>query len=209
MTTSADFGRAYDGVVELVGRISAGEVRDEVLGEEIDAWRREDCRGASTLAEAATLALKYELANTGSGALAEGNEDLVERMRARLRAVSRVESSLRPPGSGPSDSGLDAEIYPVALPEEMRSARPDAQGFVMGPLQIIFEPHQGPPHAHISVSHASRYPTWEEIQRAVTAPGGPAPNLWAWLPNPEQDSGSYTVNLYLLPPEELLGRGQE
>jgi hypothetical protein len=95
----------------------------------------------------------------------------------------------------------------VALPEELRRRMPNARGFRMGELQILFEPVQGPPHAHLSVSHPSRHPTWEEILRARTAPGGPSPNLWAWVPKPEQEGkmNPRTIHLYVLPPEDLLG----
>lgn len=84
---------------------------------------------------------------------------------------------------------------------------PRGRGFRMGELQIIFEPTEGPPHGHLSVSHPRRYPTFEELSRAARAPDGPPPNLWAWVPGPEQARGMQPnmVHLYVLPPEELLG----
>lgn len=40
---------AYEGLVELVTRISAGVMREEVLREEVDGWRREDCRSGDSI----------------------------------------------------------------------------------------------------------------------------------------------------------------
>lgn len=183
-------------------RVRSGEVVDETLGEAVDAWTREDCRGAVALAEAAALAMSYEIASAG---LSGPGEDAETDLRSTYRALERVRGALRPVGACPEDSGVGAAIVEVALPEELRRRMPKGRGFVMGPLRIIFEPHEGPPHGHISVSHPSRYPTWEEIRLAVAAPGGEQPNLWAWVPKPERDSVSYTIHLYVLPPKEFLG----
>ncbi len=63
---------------------------------------------------------------------------------------------------------------------------------------------------HLSISHPSRYPTFEEIWRAARAPGETHPNLWALVPMPADQplTARKTVNLYVLPPENLLGRGK-
>lgn len=189
--------RAASGVAVLVRRVAAGKVRDEVLVEEADAWRREDCRGAATLAEAATAALRYELADR---TLREGEEAGAPE---EMGALGRVLEALGPPAS----KG-DEEIAEVALPERFRSKSPDARGFVMGEPQIIFEPTADRlGGVHFSVSHPNRYPTWEEVLRARTAPGGPPPHLYAWLPKPgtEPASSRYTLHLYLFPPEGFVG----
>jgi hypothetical protein len=190
------FEEAYDGLVELVGRVADGRIREEVLGEELDTWRRDDCRGAATLAEAATSALRYELASRG---MSEGPDSVSE----ETRALGRVLAALGPPGA-PGEQ----EIVEVVLPEEFRRRVPNACGFRMGELQIIFEPTEESLGAvHFSVSHPTRYPTWEELLRARAAPGGPPPHLWAWLPKPGTDAGMnpYTLHLHLFPPEGLVG----
>lgn len=189
-----EFERAYEGLKALVEQMVQGEVREEVLREEVDAWRREDCRGAGTLSNAAREFLTYELANRGL----EGDECAT----CEMSALRKVEAILEPP-----EALTGTTLVEVALPEELRRKMPNGRGFRMGELQILFEPVQGPPHAHLSVAHPSRYPTWEEILRARTAPGGPSPNLWAWVPKPEAEDkmNSRTIHLYALPPEELLG----
>lgn len=194
-----DFEGAYEGLVGLVGRISAGEAGEAAVREEVDRWRREDCRGAAALTKAATSTLRYELASRG---LEEGPEAV----SGETRALGRVETILNPPEA--ETEGSRAEIVEVALPERFRQANPRARGYRMGPLQIIFEPTEGPPHGHLSVSHPDRYPTWEEIRRATQAPGGAPPNLWALVPKAGQEGtglNRFTVHLYILPPEELLG----
>lgn len=195
-----DFEEAYGGLVGLVGRISAGEGVGEAvpteLREEVDTWRREDCRGAAALTKAATSTLKYELASRG---LEEGREAVAAEMPLGL-----VEAVLYPPEA--STEGAQAEIVEVAVPERFRQSAPTARVYRMGPLQIIFEPKDG--NAQLSVSHPERDPTWAEIRRATQAPGGPSPNLWALVPKAEQEGtglNRYTVHLYILPPEDLLG----
>lgn len=189
---------AYGGLVALVERVSAGDVA--VLREEADAWRREDCRGSATLAKSAVLALRYSLADEGLREEAGAAK--------RMRALDTVEGILEPPEA--ARPGSDVRITEVALPEAMRRAAPQARGFRMGELQIIFEPMAGPQgvtNAHLSVSHPRRYPTFEELLRARNAPGGMTPNLWAWLPRPDlsKPAKKNIVHLYLAPPPELLG----
>ena len=189
------FERAYEGLEDLVARVLAGGVREGVLGEEVDAWRREACGGGQTLAKAAVLAYTDELSRAGLA----GDEEAIGLMTA-LRAVDAV---LDPP----YDDEVDRlpEPVEVALPEALRRRMPQGRGFVMGDLQIIFEPTEG--GAHLSVSHPRRYPTWAEIQRASRVPGGPPPNLWAWVPKAGDAPGiqRYVIHLYVVPPEELLG----
>ncbi len=202
-----DFEDAYGGLVKLVNTISGAEVPNEipkeVLGEKVDEWRHADCRGATTLAEAAVKALQYELASRG---LKEGAGSVVE----TLEALSHIEATLMPPASSQNQrEGKETEITEVALPEQLREKMPRGRGFRMGDFQIIFEPGEaeGPPHGHLSVAHPSRYPTFEELMAAARAPGGPPPNLWALVPKSQQQHSisAKTVHLYVLPPEELLG----
>ncbi|QIN81128.1 hypothetical protein GBA65_22100 (plasmid) [Rubrobacter marinus] len=190
------FEQAYDGLVGLVGRVAAGRIREEVLREEADAWRREDCRGAASLAEAATGALRYELASRGAR---EGPDSVSEEMRALGRILAAL---------GPPKTAGEHQIAEVALAEEFRRNNPNARGFRMGELGILFEPTNDREGAvHFSVSHPSRYPTWEELLRARHAPGGPPPHLWAWLPKPGTEPGMNpnTLHLHLFPPEGLVG----
>ena len=201
MTIPEDFEGAYQGLIELVDGLARGEISQETLGEEVDQWKHADCRGATTLAEATMKALQYELSSRG---LKEDAVAVVE----DLRALGRVEAAL---GAGTSSDatgrGGKPEMVEVALPERLRQRMPNGRGFTMGEFQIIFEPHQGPPHGHLSISHPTRYPTFEEMLRAARAPGGPPPNLWALVPKPEQEHSinAKTIHLYVLPPEELLG----
>lgn len=198
MKVPEDFATAYGGLVELVRRVSAGEVGDEGIGEEVDRWRRGSCRGAGTLARSTMLALRYELASRG---LREGPAGMID----EVRSLSRVEAAAKPPEA--SVEGSEARIVEAAVPEQMRRAKPGIRGFRMGPLQIYFEKIEGPPFAHLSVSHPSRHPTFEELMRIRSALGENPPTLWARLPKPEQVSGAarYVVNLYVRPPNELLG----
>ena len=204
MTIPEDFEDAHNGLVELVDGLARGDISQEMIGEKVDEWRHADCRGATTLAEAAIKALQYELSSRG---LKEGTEAVVE----DLRALGRIEATL---GTGTSSSdtgpGSQPDIVEVALPEKLRQRMPNGRGFTMGEFQIIFEPFDGPPHAHLSISHPGRYPTFEEMLRAARAPGGPSeatPNLWALVPKPEQEHSinARNVHLYVMPPEELLG----
>lgn len=211
-TVPRDFEEAYENLVELVASISRGELSHEILPEKVDEYRAGDCRGSSTLAGAALRALRYDLA---SRSFREGPEAVSE----DLQALSHIEVVLEPgppiesqePGSSSVREATEtAEILEVSLPEQLREAMPNGRGFRMGDLQIIFEPTQGPPYGHMSVSHPSRYPTYEELTRAAEAPGGEQgkqPNLWMWLPKPEEAEGRQpnTVHLYVMPPEELLG----
>jgi len=177
-----------------VARILAGEVREEVLGEEVDAWRREACGGGQALAKAAVLAYTDELSRAGLA----GDDEAIGLMKA-LRAVDAV---LDPPYD---EVDASPEPVEVALPEALRRRMPQGRAFVMGELQIMFEPTEA--GAHLSVSHPRRFPSWEEIRRASTAPGGQPPNLWAWVPKAEDAPGvqRYVIHLYVVPPEELLG----
>ena len=77
----------------MMGRITAGRVRGEALGEEVDAWRREDCRGRATLAEAASSATRYGLELRG---LREGPASVAKEMRA----LGSVRSVLESPNRG-------------------------------------------------------------------------------------------------------------
>ncbi len=188
------FERAYEALEDLVDRVSAGEVREEVLGEEVDGWRRDGCGGGQTLAKAAVLAYTDELSRTG---LAGDNEAI-----GLMPALRTVDAVLDPPYD---EVDASPEPVEVALPKALRRRMPQGRGFVMGELQIIFEPAEG--GAHLSVSHPRRYPTWEEIRRASTAPGGPPPNLWVWVPKAGDAPGiqRYVVHLYVVPSEELFG----
>ncbi|MDP9439839.1 MAG: hypothetical protein M3P49_14040 [Actinomycetota bacterium] len=123
-----DLEEACAGLRVLVGRINAGEVGEEVFGEEVDRWRREDCRGATELRRAATNALRYELASAG---LRDGG-----RVPDELGALGRVEEVLEPSEDG---SGDDEAPVEVALSEALRRRLPGARGFRMGELQIIAE----------------------------------------------------------------------
>jgi hypothetical protein len=214
-TVPRDFEEAYEDLVELVGSVSRGGSLGETLPEKVDEWRASDCRGSATLAGAALRALRYELATRG---FREGPEAISE----DLAALSQIETVLesapptesQEPGfsrfSGANGGNEASEVVEVALPEQLREAMPNSRGFTMGEIQIIFEPTQGPPSAHMSVSHPSRYPTYEELSRAARAPGGELgkqPNLWMWLPKPDeaQERQPNIVHLYVVPPEELLG----
>lgn len=197
MTIPEGFEEAHDGLIGLVRRVASCEVRGEALGEEVDAWRREDCRGAATLAEAAFSTLRYELADRNL------RKDQEAGTSEEMRALNRVRAAFESPGGQPTQ-----EIVEVALPEQFRRKVPNARGFRMGELQIVFEPtNERLGGAHFSVSHPTRRPTWEELLRARAAPGGPPPHLWAWLPKPGTDPGMNpnTVHLYLFPPEGLVG----
>lgn len=195
-----DFEAAYGGLVELVEGISRGEVSEEVLPEKADEYRQAYCRGSAALSGAALRALRYELARRDLKAGAGSHSE-------ELRSLARIEGALEPARSTHSAGNENAEIVEVALPEQLREEMPNGRGFVMGELQILFEPSQEPPYGHMSVSHPNRYPTYEELSHAARGPGGPAPNLWVWLPKPEEARGlqPYTVHLYVVPPEEMLG----
>lgn len=134
---SRDFEHAYESLVDLVGRISQGKIPQHALGEKVSEWEQADCHCAGTLAEAALKALRYELAKTGL----EKGEGAVS---ADLRSLGRVEAALQA-----------SELREVPLPEQLRQAMPEGRGFRMGELQIVFEPSEGPPYGHLSVS----YPT--------------------------------------------------
>ena len=200
-----DFEAAYEALVELVGRISSGDVAPSAIRDEVNLWQDERCQRASTLADATLKALQYELAR---GGLAEASGSTEEKKK-ELQSLGRVESILRSPPEASGNAGEDEqhEIVEVDLPEGLQRQMPNGRGFRMGEFQIIFEPHQGPPHGHLSISHPSRYPAFEELQDAAGAPGGPAPNLWALVPKPQQRQSmtGKTVHLYVMPPQELLG----
>ena len=195
-----DFEAAYRVLDFLVESISLGELSDEVFAEKMEQYIQRPCRGSATLAGAAMRMLRYELARRE---LEEGEG----RSSEHLRSLARVEAALEAVPSTHSADNESAEIVEAALPEQVRESMPGGRAFVMGELQILFEPSQGPPYGHMSVSHPNRYPTYEELSHAARAPGGPEPNLWAWLPKPEEGRGLQpnTVHLYVMPPEELLG----
>lgn len=196
-----DFEEAYGGLVELVESISREEASEELLHEKADEYRHAHCRGSAVLAGAALRALRYEIARRDLQAGADSHSE-------ELCSLARVEAALEgSPSTRSSADGESSEIVEVALPEQVREAMPNGRGFVMGELQILFEPSQSRPYGHMSVSHPNRYPTYEEMSKAARAPSGLAPNLWAWLPKPEEARGLQpnTVHLYVMPPEELLG----
>lgn len=196
MAIPGDFEEAYDGLVVLVRRVAAGKVGEEVLAEEVDAWRREDCRGAGALANGALHALRYELVKR---ALSEDSVAASE----ETRALGRVLAVVEPPGA----QGDRSEIVEVALPEDLRRKMPKSRKFRMGKLKIIFEPTTKELGlVHLTVSHPTRYPTWEELLRARTTVGTP-PNLWAWLPKPGREPGldPHTIHVYFVPPEGFVG----
>lgn len=194
-----DFEAAYGGLVELVESIGSGEVSEELVPEKADEYRRAHCRGSAALAGAALRALRYELSSRG---LQEGAASYPQ----ELRSLALVEAALEPSPATHAAGNETSEIVEVALPEQLRETTPNGRGFVMGELQMIFEPSQGPPYGHMSVSHPRRYPTYEELRWAVRVPGGPAPNLWIWLPNSEEEKGRQpnAVHLYVVLPEELV-----
>lgn len=201
MAIPKDLEVAYEGLVKLVARISQREITLETLGENVDEWRRADCRGAATLTGAAIRTLQYKLSSLG---LKEPTDDTMR----DLQSLKRVEATLEAPDRpGGVEGNETAALVEVPLPEGLREVRPNGRGFRLGELQIIFEPSDGPPHGHLSVSHPSRYPTFAELLRASEAPGGPPPNLWAWVPKPEERRNLQpnVVHLYVLPPEDLLG----
>ncbi len=210
MTISPDFEAAYGGLLELVGQISRTEVPPEisqgVFGEKVDEWKHADCRGAATLAEAAIKVLQYELSSRG---LKEGAKAVVEDLQALGHAEATMGART---SSGDTGQGGKTEIVEVPLPKQLQQKMPNGRGFRMDEFQIIFEPGEadGPPHVHLSIFHPRRYPAFEELQAAARAPGGHPPNLWALVPGPDQEHSiaSKTVHLYVLPPEDLLGRGQ-
>ena len=121
----------------------------------MDEWHQADCRGAATLAEAASKALQYELASRG---VKEGAEVVSE----DLRALYLIESVLEP---APSRGEEALGVTEVALPEQLRETIPNGRGFRMGELQIIFEPMEGPPHSWSSVG-LPPYPL-PHLRRAV------------------------------------------
>ena len=187
MSIPSDFEHAYRSLVELVGQLSRTEVPAKlevshpVVDEKVDQWKHADCRGAATLAEAAIKALQYDLASRG---LKEGAGSVEK----DLQALGRIEAIVSPPAEldGPSEStgSTKPAIVEVALPDQLREKMPEGRGFRMDDFQILFEPHEGPSHGHLSVSHPYRYPAFEELRAAAHAPGGPPPNLWALIPKP-------------------------
>lgn len=208
------FEDAYAALVELVARAASGAVKPEDLGQEADRWRADSCRGAGALARAATNALRHELASRG---LAEGNAQDETGIADKLRSLSRIEAVLengeqasiaRQTNGG--SRAPEGRIVEVALPEAFRAQHPKARGFRMGELQIIFEPQKlpgGVSNGHLSVSHPSRYPTFEELLEVRKAPGGKVPNLWVWLPKPAEQERMhpYTLHADVLPPRDKLG----
>lgn len=166
-----DLEQACRGLRVLVGRIARGGIGEEVLREEVDRWKREDCKGAAALRKAANFSLRYELASEG---LRSGGG-----VPDELRALGRVEEILEPPEGGDLDGEVPVE---VALSEDLRRRLPGAHGFRMGELQIILE--RGSEGLVISVSHPNRNPTWDELRRASLAAGPGVPALWALMQSP-------------------------
>ena len=200
-----DFGDAYAALVGLTERVARGVVEPENLGEEVDLWRADSCRGAGTLARAAINFLRYELAKSG---LEKGDVEAA----AGLEALNRIHGVLDT-GSSPGkaeENGPSKQIIEVALPKAFREARPGARGFRMGELQIIFELQtlkNGVRNGHLSVSHPTRYPTIDELFEARYAPGGSVRNLWLHIPKPEQQNvaAPYTLHMDVVPPAEKIG----
>lgn len=139
-----------------MGQIAAGRSHAEALGEEVGAWRREDCRGRATLAEAASSATRYELELRG---LKDGPATVPEEMRALGRVRFVLERTTG-----------EEEIVEVELAEDFMREHPKARGFRMGELKIGFEPTtKRDGVVHFLVSHPFRYPTWEELGVKTTS----------------------------------------
>lgn len=204
----ADFIRAYEDLVALVERIDAGEVTDGLVREEVDYWRGIACRGSAALTKAAILALRHELATEGLEHQREGNWPAAGSSADKLEVLARVEHTLSSPKPSEGEE-KEPEIVEVALPETLRGRMPNARCFRMGELRIIFNQTQGPPYGQLSISHPERYPTWEEILHARTAPGGVTPNLFVLVPKEamaEADNGdTRPLQIYIAPPVELMG----
>jgi hypothetical protein len=176
--------RAYDGLTELVDGISAGRVGTQALGEEVDRWIREYCRGAASLARAAVLAARYELAAGGL----RGSAGAI----GRLRSLAEVEGVL-----APRPAGRPVE---VAVPEELRCANPKIRGFVMGEVQILAELTKD--GFVMTVSHPDRYPTFDELLRSRAVVGRGGPPLYAEVPplGREPPAHRFVVSLHESPP---------
>ena len=206
MRVPEDFVRAYEDLVPLVGRIQAGNVPDPLVREEVDRWRGDSCLGSASLTRAAILALRHEIATEGLREKQGPNGPAAR----ELRALARVERTLSPPQES-RDGREEPEIVEVAPPEALVERMPGGRTFRMGELQIVFNQTNEPPYGHLSVSHPTRYPTWEEILLARTAPGGLTPNLFAFVPKEagaDAGAGSVTrrsVEIFVAPPVELMG----
>ena len=206
MTVPDDFVRAYEDLVPLVGRIGAGNVPDPLVREEVDRWRGDGCLGSASLTRAAILALRHEITTEGLREK-QGPEGPAAR---ELRALARVQRTLSTPEKS-TVANHEPEIVEVAPPEALAERMPGGRTFRMGEIQIIFNQTEEPPYGHLSVSHPTRYPTWEEILLARTAPGGLMPNLFVFVPK-EDGSRDRTdsltrrsVELFVAPPVELIG----
>ncbi|WP_047865444.1 hypothetical protein [Rubrobacter aplysinae] len=128
-----DFEAAYGGLVEIVESIGSGEVSEELVPEKADEYRRVNCRGSAALAGSALRALSYELSSRG---LQEGATSYPQ----ELQAVALVEAVLEPALVTHAAGNETSEIVEVALPEQLREITPNGRGFVMGELQMTFEP---------------------------------------------------------------------
>ena len=206
MTVPEDFVRAYEDLIPLVGRIEAGGAPDPLVREEVDRWRADSCLGSASLTKAAILALRHELATEGLREN-QGPEGPAAR---ELRALARVQWTLSPPEKSTA-ANHEPEIVEVAPPEALAERMPGGRTFRMGEIQIIFNQTEEPPYGHLSVSHPTRYPTWEEILLARTAPGGLMPNLFVFVPKEDgsrDGTDSLTrrsIELFVAPPVELMG----
>ena len=182
------FARAYAALRGLVEGLWRGGAADRIR-----AWRNGPCGGSDSLAKAAALAMRHEIA---AARLAEG----ATRSPAddpEYGALREVERALRPPEP--------EEIPPpvgVELPPELRRALgPGARGVRMGVLEAIFSrsPAYG---AILSLSHPERLPRVEEMRAARLAFGRSGPRLYMELPVGDEATGPpYSVKLFLRPPE--------
>ena len=206
MTVPEDFVRAYEDLIPLVGRIGAGGAPDPLVREEVDYWRADSCLGSASLTKAAILALRHELATEGLREN-QGPEGPAAR---ELRALARVQRTLSTPEKS-TVANHEPEIVEVAPPEALAERMPGGRTFRMGEIQIIFNQTEEPPYGHLSVSHPTRYPTWEEILLARTATGGLMPNLFVFVPKEGEsrdETNSLTrrsIELFVAPPVELMG----
>ena len=206
MAVPEDFVRAYDDLIPLVWRIEAGKVPDPLVREEVDHWRADSCLGSASLTKAAILALRHEIATEGL----RDNQGPEGPAARELRALARVQRTLSPPEKS-TVANHEPEIVEVAPPEALAEKMPGGRTFRMDEIQTIFNQTEEPPYGHLSVSHPTHHPTWEEILLARTAPGGLMPNLFVFVPR-EAGSGDGTnrltrrsVELFVAPPVELMG----
>lgn len=186
------FARAYGGLRELVewlARSGPAGAASDVSGR-IRAWQNGPCGGSDSLAKAAALAMRHEIA---AARLAEG----ATRSPAddpEYGALREVERALWPPEPEdvPPPVGVD---LPPALRERLG---PEALAVKLGRVEAIFSPSPTL-GAVLSVSHPERPPTLEELSHARLAFGHGAPTLWARLPDEGIGGPPYTVTLVVRP----------